>query len=86
MRAPRGSTRGVDDSAVAERVFHMCRGTAHVCSWATLVAMPATTRTFGFILIVLGLASYFLTGRVSVTALIPAFFGYNILHHSHLSV
>ena len=39
------------------------------------VAMPATTRTFGFILIVLGLASYFLTGRVSVTALIPAFFG-----------
>ena len=39
------------------------------------VAMPATTRTFGLILIVLGLASYFLTGRVSVTALIPAFFG-----------
>lgn len=37
--------------------------------------MPATTRTFGLILIVLGLASYFLTGRVSVTALIPAFFG-----------
>ena len=27
------------------------------------------------ILIVLGLASYFLTGGVSVTALIPAFFG-----------
>ena len=44
-------------------------------SWATLIAMPATTRTFGLILIVLGLASYFLTGRVSVTALIPAFFG-----------
>ena len=39
------------------------------------VAMPATTRTFGLILIVLGLASYFLTNRVSVTALIPAFFG-----------
>ena len=37
--------------------------------------MAATTRTFGLILIVLGLASYFLTGRVSVTALIPAFFG-----------
>ena len=37
--------------------------------------MPSTTRTFGLILIVLGLASYFLTGRVSVTALIPAFFG-----------
>ena len=37
--------------------------------------MPSTTRTFGLILIVLGLASYFLTGRASVTALIPAFFG-----------
>jgi hypothetical protein len=37
--------------------------------------MPATTRTFGLILIVLGFASYFLTGGVSVTALIPAFFG-----------
>lgn len=37
--------------------------------------MPSTTRTFGLILIVLGLASYFLTDRVSVTALIPAFFG-----------
>ena len=37
--------------------------------------MTATTRTFGLILIVLGLASYFLTDRVSVTALIPAFFG-----------
>lgn len=38
-------------------------------------AMASTTRTFGLILIVLGLASYFLTGRVSITALIPAFFG-----------
>lgn len=38
-------------------------------------AMASTTRTFGLILIVLGLAAYFLTGRVSVTALIPAFFG-----------
>ena len=37
--------------------------------------MASTTRTFGLILIVLGLAAYFLTGRVSVTALIPAFFG-----------
>jgi hypothetical protein len=37
--------------------------------------MPSTTRTFGLILIVLGLAGYFLTGRASVTALIPAFFG-----------
>jgi hypothetical protein len=39
------------------------------------VSMPSTTRTFGLILIVLGLAAYFLTGRASVTALIPAFFG-----------
>ena len=37
--------------------------------------MPSTTRTFGLILIVLGFTSYFLTGGVSVTALIPAFFG-----------
>jgi hypothetical protein len=37
--------------------------------------MASTTRTFGIVLIVLGLASYFLTGRTSVTALIPAFFG-----------
>ena len=37
--------------------------------------MPATTRYFGLILIVLGVASYVLTGRASVTALIPALFG-----------
>jgi hypothetical protein len=37
--------------------------------------MPATTRLFGLILIVLGVASYILTGRTSVTAMIPAFFG-----------
>lgn len=37
--------------------------------------MPATTRAVGLLLIVLGLASYWLTGRTSVTALIPAFFG-----------
>ena len=37
--------------------------------------MPATTRYFGLILIVLGVASYVLTGRTSVTALIPAAFG-----------
>ncbi len=37
--------------------------------------MPATTRYFGLILIVLGVASYMLTGRSSVTALIPALFG-----------
>lgn len=37
--------------------------------------MPATTRLFGLILIVLGVASYVLTGRTSMTAMIPAFFG-----------
>jgi hypothetical protein len=37
--------------------------------------MPTTTRYFGLILIVLGIASYMLTGRTSVTALIPAIFG-----------
>ena len=37
--------------------------------------MPSTTRYFGLILIVLGFASYMLTGRTSVTALIPALFG-----------
>jgi hypothetical protein len=37
--------------------------------------MPLTTRTLGIVLILLGLISYFGTGRTSVTALIPAFFG-----------
>lgn len=37
--------------------------------------MPSTTRLFGLILIVLGVASYLATGRTSVTALIPALFG-----------
>ena len=37
--------------------------------------MPNTTRLFGLILIVLGVASYQLTGRTSLTAMIPAFFG-----------
>ena len=37
--------------------------------------MPGTTRLFGLILIVLGVASYVLTGRTSITAMIPAFFG-----------
>lgn len=37
--------------------------------------MPATTRLFGLILIVLGVASYTMTGRTSITAMIPAFFG-----------
>jgi hypothetical protein len=37
--------------------------------------MPGTTRLFGWILIVLGIGSYQLTGRTSLTAMIPAFFG-----------
>ena len=37
--------------------------------------MPNTTRLIGLLLIVLGVASYVTTGRSSVTALIPAFFG-----------
>jgi len=41
--------------------------------------MPATTRLFGLLLIVLGIASYTLTGRTSITAMIPAFFGAALL-------
>ena len=37
--------------------------------------MTTTTRLVGMILVVLGLVSYVGTGRTSVTALIPAFFG-----------
>ena len=37
--------------------------------------MPGTTRLYGLILIVLGVASYVMTGRTSLTAMIPAFFG-----------
>lgn len=37
--------------------------------------MPGITRMFGVLLIVLGFASYTMTGRTSVTALIPALFG-----------
>ena len=37
--------------------------------------MTSTTRLFGMLLIVLGLGSYTLTGRTSITALIPAFIG-----------
>jgi hypothetical protein len=37
--------------------------------------MVSTTRTFGIILILLGLIGYFGTGRTSATALIPACFG-----------
>lgn len=41
--------------------------------------MPATTRLIGILLIVLGVASYQLTGRTSITAMIPAFFGAALL-------
>jgi hypothetical protein len=37
--------------------------------------MPSTTRLIGLALMILGIAAYILTGRTSVTALIPAFFG-----------
>jgi hypothetical protein len=37
--------------------------------------MTSTTRLFGIILIVVGIASYVGTDMVSLTALIPAFFG-----------
>jgi hypothetical protein len=37
--------------------------------------MPGTTRLFGLLLIVLGVASYVTTGMTSLTAMIPAFFG-----------
>ena len=41
--------------------------------------MASTTIIFGLLLVVLGLAGYFLSGAVSVTALIPAFFGVVLL-------
>lgn len=41
--------------------------------------MPGTTRLFGILLIVLGVASYTITGRTSITAMIPAFFGVVLL-------
>ena len=37
--------------------------------------MTGITRTFGLLLIALGVGSYVFTGRTSMTALIPAFFG-----------
>ncbi len=37
--------------------------------------MPSVTLALGVALIILGLAGYFLTGAVSLTALIPAAFG-----------
>jgi O-antigen/teichoic acid export membrane protein len=37
--------------------------------------MASTTIVFGLLLTILGVVGYFLSGAVSVTALIPAFFG-----------
>lgn len=37
--------------------------------------MPSTTRLVGIVLMLIGIGSYVLTGRTSLTALIPAFFG-----------
>ncbi len=39
------------------------------------MAMPALTRTVGFLLILLGIVGYVATGAASVTALIPAMVG-----------
>jgi hypothetical protein len=41
--------------------------------------MASITSGFGIVLIILGVAAYLGTGMVSVTALIPAFFGLPIL-------
>jgi len=41
--------------------------------------MPKVTITFAVIFIILGLIGYFATGMVSVTALIPSFFGIILL-------
>lgn len=41
--------------------------------------MPATTRLVGIALVVIGLVSYWGTGRTSITAMIPAFIGVVLL-------
>ena len=41
--------------------------------------LPVTTIAYGALLIVVGIAGYFMTGMASVTALIPAFLGILIL-------
>ncbi|MCH7689930.1 MAG: hypothetical protein IIA17_02660 [candidate division Zixibacteria bacterium] len=41
--------------------------------------LPVTTIVYGALLIVLGVVGYFMSGMVSVTALIPAFLGTIIL-------
>jgi hypothetical protein len=39
------------------------------------MSMPSVTRLAGFLLILLGIGGYLGTGRTSITAMIPAFFG-----------
>jgi hypothetical protein len=39
------------------------------------MSMPSVTRFAGFLLILLGIGGYLGTGRTSITAMIPAFFG-----------
>jgi hypothetical protein len=39
------------------------------------MSMPSVTRLVGFFLILLGIGGYLGTGRSSITAMIPAFFG-----------
>jgi len=48
--------------------------------------MTTGTLFYGSFLVFLGLASYFLTGRQSITALIPTFFGLVVLPMGLLSV
>jgi len=43
------------------------------------VNLPVITIVYGSLLIVLGIAGYFMSGMVSITALIPAFLGIIIL-------
>jgi len=43
------------------------------------VNLPVTTIVYGSLLIVLGVTGYFMSGMVSITALIPAFLGIIIL-------
>lgn len=41
--------------------------------------MPLMTIVYAALLIVLGVGGYFMTGQTSVTAMIPAFFGFVVL-------
>ena len=89
--AARSSVTGTVTRSTADRKSRLgasvsghdgSRGSAGCGSWAlagimtvNTMPMPATTRLFGLLLVVLGLVSYVTTGRTSITALIPAFVG-----------